>query len=76
MMIMVPPKCHSSDYDENGNADCFMLGGPTRTHTLMHAQAHARTHTRRLMLFNATIGFSFMFCGFFPLSLCMRITSR
>lgn len=55
MMIMVPPKCHSSDYDGNGNDD------PANTHT------HTYTHTGALL--NATIGLSFMFCGFSPLSL-------
>lgn len=77
---MVPPKCHSSDDDGNGNDDCFMLAPQTHILTLIHTQvrvcAHARTHTHRLMLFNVTIGLSFMFCDFSPLSLCIRITLR
>lgn len=42
---MVPPKCHPSDYDGNGNEDRFMLDSQPHIHTVTHTQAPVRAHT-------------------------------
>lgn len=73
---MVPPKCHSSDYDGNGNDDCFMLPPtPKHTLTLTHTRMHVRTHYYYCNLMLA-LAFPLRFVFSSPTFLPVRLTLR